>query len=142
MRRNRQTTRRVTRPVAPRRSREPDACRCGELVQAVDRLLEAAVDRLVEAMEKQGRLIRAAVLTGGPGKPRHPRVSLAAAMRAEGKPWGTIYRKALRPPALYESPEHYQATKIRLRRAVAQRVKRGPLDPLQNHAVKAAAPIQ
>src|SRR5271157_286786 len=44
-----------------------------------------------EDIRKLTRLIRAYLLRPGPGRPRHPKVTLASKMRSQGKSWAKVF---------------------------------------------------
>jgi hypothetical protein len=75
-------------------------------------------------VRKLARLIKSYLLRPGPGRPRHPKVTLAAKMHAQGKPWTEILVLCLPDRALYDSGEAYRNAKLGLKKAVRQREKR------------------
>ncbi len=88
------------------------------------RQLEAHIARLDAKMNRQTRLLEAYLLSPGPGRPRHPMITRAANMHANGEPWKEIWLKCLPHPALYGSRQKYEDDKLRLRKAVKLRLRR------------------
>ena len=75
-------------------------------------------------IRKLTRLIKSYLLRPGPGRPRHPKITLAAKMQAQGKAWTEIFAVCLPDRTLYDSSEAYRNAKQGLKKAVRQRKKR------------------
>jgi len=81
---------------------------------------------LQREVRRLARLFKCYVLRPGPGRPRHPRVTLATKLRYQGKTWAEIFGACLPDRAVYESGIAYRNAKANLKKAVLQREKRIP----------------
>jgi hypothetical protein len=70
------------------------------------------------------RLVKSYLLRPGPGRPRHPKITLAVNMHTSGKSWREIFAMCLPDRVLYDSGDAYGKAKQGLKKAVRLREKR------------------
>jgi anthranilate/para-aminobenzoate synthase component II len=75
-------------------------------------------------ISKLSRLVKSYLLRPGPGRPRHPKITLAVSMRTNGKGWREIFAMCLPDRVLYDSSDAYRNAKQGLKKAVRLREKR------------------
>ncbi len=75
-------------------------------------------------VRKLTRLIKSYLLRPGPGRPRHPKITLAVNMHTNGKGWREIFAMCLPDRVLYDSSDAYRKAKQGLKKAVRLREKR------------------
>jgi anthranilate/para-aminobenzoate synthase component II len=90
--------------------------------------LISEITLLQQEVRRLARLLTSYILRPGPGRPRHPKITLAAKMDAQGRPWTEIFVVCLPDRALYDSSESYRSAKLGLKKAVRQREKRTQTD--------------
>jgi anthranilate/para-aminobenzoate synthase component II len=93
-----------------------------------DNKVISEITLLQREVRRLARLFTSYVLRPGPGRPRHPRVTLAIKLRSQGKAWTEIFSVCLPDRAFYESSAAYRNAKLNLKKAVRQREKRAEMD--------------
>lgn len=86
--------------------------------------LISEITLLHREVRRLARLFTSYVQRPGPGRPRHPRVTLATKLRSQGNSWTRVFQMCLPDRALYDSNAAYRAAKLGLKKAVRQREKR------------------
>jgi hypothetical protein len=87
------------------------------------RVTESLISLRAE-IDKLTRLVKSYLLRPGPGRPRHPKITLAVNMHTNGMGWREIFALCLPDRVLYDSSDAYRKAKQGLKKAVRLRENR------------------